>query len=132
MTSNIKIKVVGVGGSGGNALSRMRKADLPNIDLIAINTDTQDLKKKGADIKLRIGRELTRGLGAGMNPSVGRKAAEEQKQEIKDLLSDADIVFITTGLGGGTGSGASPVLSFLGRRFVSLGGPAGVVVGQAG
>ena len=99
MASNIKIQVVGVGGSGGNALSRMRKTDLPDIDLIAVNTDTQDLKKKRADIKLRIGRELTRGLGAGMNPNIGRKAAEEQKQEIKNLLSGADIVFITTGLG---------------------------------
>lgn len=111
MASNIKIKVIGVGGSGGNALSRMKRTDLPNIDLIAINTDTQDLKKKRADIKLRIGRKLTRGLGAGMNPGIGRKAAEEQKQEIKNLLCGADIVFITTGLGGGTGSGASPVVA---------------------
>lgn len=111
MALNIKIKVVGVGGSGGNAINRIKKYGLPAVDLITINTDAQDLAKKNADFKLRIGMSVTRGLGAGANPKVGRRAAEEQREEIKKLLEKADIVFITTGLGGGTGSGAAPIVA---------------------
>ena len=111
MSSKIKIKVIGVGGSGGNAISRMVNAGFVGADLVAVNTDAQDLQKKKAHLKLRIGRELTHGLGAGMDPELGRKAAIEQKEEIHELLRETDIVFITTGLGGGTGTGASPIIA---------------------
>ncbi|MDD5145994.1 MAG: cell division protein FtsZ [Candidatus Pacebacteria bacterium] len=111
MTSNTQIKVVGVGGSGGNAISRMMKCKIPGVDLIAINTDAQDLQKTRAHFKVRIGKEITQGLGTGMNPEVGKKAAEEQKEEIKEILKGSDMVFITCGLGGGTGTGASPVVA---------------------
>lgn len=120
MASNIKIKVIGVGGSGSNAISRMVKYKLFGADLIAVNTDTQDLKKKKAHRKLRIGKKLTRGLGTGMDPGLGRRAALEQKEEIAEILKDSDLVFITCGLGGGTGSGASPVIAELSKNMGSL------------
>lgn len=120
MAFDIKIKVVGLGGSGSNTVSRMKRLGFPKVDLIAINTDSQDLKKKNADFKLRIGRNLTHGLGSGMNPIIGRRAAEEQREEIKALLSGADIIFITTGLGGGTGSGASPVVADIAKGSGAL------------
>jgi len=120
MESNIKIKVVGVGGSGCNAISRMVRQRLFGVDLIAVNTDAQDLKKKKARLKLRIGRKLTQGLGTGMNPEIGKRAALEQKAEISEILRGSDIVFITTGLGGGTGSGASPVIAEISKEQGSL------------
>jgi len=120
MASKIKIKVIGVGGSGCNAISRMARSKLFGVDLIAVNTDAQDLKKKRAHVKLRIGRKLTQGLGTGMNPELGRQAAEEQKEEIYKVLKGADIIFITTGLGGGTGSGASPVVAEISRNLGAL------------
>jgi cell division protein FtsZ len=106
-----KIKVVGVGGSGGNAVLRMRKHKIREVQLIAMNTDYQDLRKSRADIRLRIGREITQGLGTGMKPKIGREAAQETRGEITEALRGADLVFITCGLGGGTGSGASPVIA---------------------
>jgi len=106
-----KIKVIGVGGSGSNTVSRMMKHKMKGVELIAINTDAQDLKKVKAHQKIRIGKNLTRGLGSGMNPEIGRMAAEEQKEEIEKSIMGADMVFITCGLGGGTGSGASPVIA---------------------
>ncbi len=106
-----RIKIIGVGGAGGNALTRMAKFKVPGVDLVAINTDVQDLKKTVANTKLRIGREITRGLGTGMNPEIGRKAAEEQRGEIEAILKDSEMIFITAGFGGGTGSGASPVVA---------------------
>lgn len=112
----MKIKAIGIGGSGCNAISRMVKSKLFGVDLIAINTDAQDLKTKKASIKLRIGKKLTQGLGTGMNPELGRKAALEQKQEIKKLLKDSDLLFITSGLGGGTGSGAAPIVAELAKK----------------
>ena len=114
------IKVVGVGGSGGNAIARMKKFKIANVELISMNTDAQDLLLKDADVKIRIGRKTTRGLGAGMQPSVGRKAAIEQKEEIRQALEGADIVFITTGLGGGTGSGAASVVAGLAKEMGAL------------
>ncbi len=117
---SIVIKVIGVGGSGGNAVSRMKDHNFENVELIAVNTDAQDLEKTKADKKIRIGRKLTRGLGAGMRPEVGQKAAEEQKEEIKEALKGADIVFVTTGLGGGTGSGAAPVVSEIAKEQGAL------------
>ncbi|OGD30894.1 cell division protein FtsZ [Candidatus Azambacteria bacterium RIFCSPHIGHO2_01_FULL_44_55] len=106
-----RIKVVGVGGGGGNAVTRMVNAQIKGVDFIAVNTDAQDLHHTKAQVKIHIGKNLTRGLGAGMNPDVGRQAAEENRDEIQDALRGADLVFITCGLGGGTGSGASPVIA---------------------
>jgi cell division protein FtsZ len=111
------IKIVGVGGAGGNALSRMAKLKIAGVEFIAINTDVQDLKKTSADIKLRIGREITQGLGAGMNPEIGRKAAEEQKEEIAAILKGGDLVFVAAGFGGGTGSGAAPVIAEIAKSL---------------
>jgi len=114
---NPKIKVVGVGGAGSNAISRIAKSKIPRIDLVAINTDFQDLKKCQAHSKLRIGKKLTQGLGAGMNPEIGRLAAEEQREEIAEILKGSDTVFITAGFGGGTGSGASPVIAEISKNL---------------
>ncbi|MDP1538700.1 MAG: cell division protein FtsZ [bacterium] len=117
MKSNIKIKVVGVGGSGSNAISRMAKCKIEGVELIAINTDAQDLAKTKADVKLRIGRKTTQGLGAGMNPEIGRKSAIENRQEILEILKGSDMIFIACGLGGGTGSGAAPVIAQIAKEL---------------
>jgi len=111
MDSKTLIKVIGIGGAGGNAIDRMVQCKIKGIDLIAVNTDVQDLKKIRASQKIRIGPESTRGLGAGMNPDLGRKAALESKEELVDVLQGVDMVFLTAGLGGGTGGGAIPVLA---------------------
>ena len=115
-----KIKVIGIGGSGSNAVSRMKKCKIRGVELIAINTDDQDLKKAKADFKLRIGRKITQGLGAGMNPEIGRKAAEENRTEIQEILKGADMVFITGGEGGGTCTGAAPVVAQLAKEAGAL------------
>ena len=106
-----RIKVVGVGGSGGHAISRMIDAKLRGVEFVAINTDAQDLHHNKASEKVHIGKNLTKGLGAGMNPDVGRQAAEENRDEIQDVLKGADMIFVTCGLGGGTGSGAAPIVA---------------------
>ena len=105
------IKVVGVGGGGNNAVNRMIEDGLEGVEFIAINTDAQVLMSSSAGVTIRIGEKLTRGLGAGANPEVGREAAEESKEEIEDAVSGADMVFITAGMGGGTGTGAAPVVA---------------------
>ena len=105
------IKVVGIGGGGCNAVNRMIDAGLKGVEFIAINTDAQALLMSDADIKLDIGRELTRGLGAGSDPDVGRQAAEDHRSEIEEVLRGADMVFVTAGEGGGTGTGAAPVVA---------------------
>jgi cell division protein FtsZ len=115
-----KIKVVGVGGSGGNAILRMRKSRVEGVELIAMNTDYQDLAKTRADVKIKIGQEITQGLGTGMRPEIGRIAAEQSKEDIKKSLTGADMVFITCGLGGGTGSGASPVIAQISKNLKAL------------
>lgn len=120
MKQNTKIKVVGVGGAGSNAVSRMASCKIQGVDLAVINCDAQDLQKAKAHQKLRIGRNLTKGLGAGMNPEVGRLAAEENKEEIVQLLKGQDMVFITAGLGGGTGTGAAPVVAELAKNSGAL------------
>jgi len=117
MKNIIKIKVVGVGGYGSNAISRMAKCKIKGIELIAINTDAQDLAKARADVKLRIGRKTTQGLGTGMNPEIGRKSALENRQEISEVLRGSDMVFIACGLGGGTGSGAAPVVAQVSKEL---------------
>ena len=106
-----RIKVVGVGGSGNHAISRMVEANLKGIDFIAVNADAQDLHHCKVVEKIHIGKNLTRGLGAGMNPDIGRQAAEENREEIQDALKNADMVFVTCGLGGGTGTGAAPIIA---------------------
>lgn len=115
-----KIKVVGVGGSGGSAINRMMAARIRGVDFIAMNTDVQALHHNSAPIKIHIGKTVTRGLGAGMDPGVGRRAAEESQNEIREALKDADMVFITCGLGGGTGSGASPVVAEIAKEMGAL------------
>lgn len=118
MKNLTKIKVVGIGGSGGNVVSRMKKCKLAEgVELIAINTDYQDLKKIKADLKLRIGGKTTQGLGTGMNPEIGRKSAEEQRDEIAGILKGADMIFLTGGLGGGTFTGAAPVVAEISKNL---------------
>ena len=114
------IKVVGVGGGGTNAVNRMVDAGLKGVEFIAINTDAQALLMCDADIKLHIGAKVTRGLGAGANPEVGRAAAEESRDEIREVLAGADMVFVTAGKGGGTGTGAAPVVAELARELGAL------------
>jgi cell division protein FtsZ len=111
------IKVIGVGGGGGNAINRMIKANLRGIDFIAVNTDAQALYHNEAPIKINIGKATTRGLGAGSNPDVGRQAAEESAEEIRQSLEGADMVFITYGMGGGTGTGAGPVIAEIAKEM---------------
>jgi len=106
-----RIKVVGVGGGGGNAISRMKEEFIRGVEFIAINTDAQDLEYCNAHHKICIGRTVTRGLGTGMNPELGRQAAEESRVEISEVLKGADLIFLTAGLGGGTGSGASLIIA---------------------
>lgn len=114
------IKVVGVGGGGGNAVSRMSKDFIRGVEFIAINTDHQDLDQVDIKKKIYIGRNLTRGLGSGMNPDLGRQAAEENRSEIAEALKGADIVFLTAGFGGGTGTGASPIVAEAAKRNGAL------------
>lgn len=114
------IKVVGIGGGGVNAVNRMIEVGLKGVEFIAINTDAQALLMSDADVKLDIGRELTRGLGAGANPDVGKKAAEDHKEEIEEVLKGADMVFVTAGEGGGTGTGGAPVVAGIARSLGAL------------
>ena len=114
------IKVVGIGGGGVNAVNRMIEVGLKGVEFIAINTDAQALLMSDADVKLDIGRELTRGLGAGANPEVGRKAAEDHIDEIEEVLQGADMVFVTAGEGGGTGTGGAPVVAQVARSLGAL------------
>jgi cell division protein FtsZ len=106
-----RIKVIGIGGSGKNALNHMINSKVKNVDFIAMNTDTQDLHNSLAEKKIHLGKNLTKGLGAGMNPAIGNAAAEETKSEIQDVIKGADMIFIACGMGGGTGTGAAPVVA---------------------
>jgi cell division protein FtsZ len=114
------IKVVGIGGGGVNAVNRMIEAGLKGVEFIAVNTDAQALLMSDADVKLDVGRELTRGLGAGSDPDVGRKAAEEHRDEIEEVLKGADMVFVTAGEGGGTGTGGAPVIAEIAKGLGAL------------
>ena len=114
------IKVVGIGGAGVNAVNRMIDAGLKGVEFIAINTDAQALLMSDADVKLDIGRQLTRGLGAGSDPEIGRLAAEEHRDEIEEVLKGADMVFITAGKGGGTGTGGAPVVATVAKAGGAL------------
>ncbi|AGM41454.1 cell division protein FtsZ [Spiribacter salinus M19-40] len=114
---NAVIKVIGVGGGGGNAVQHMVSADVDGVDFICANTDAQALKNSSARTALQLGQEITKGLGAGANPSVGRDAAEDDRERISEVLDGADMVFITAGMGGGTGTGAAPVVAQIAREM---------------
>lgn len=114
------IKVIGVGGGGNNAVNRMIEHGVKGVEFIAVNTDAQALNLSRSEIKLQIGAKLTRGLGAGANPEVGKKAAEESKEQIEEALRGADMVFVTAGMGGGTGTGAAPVIAQIAREIGAL------------
>ncbi len=115
-----QIKVIGVGGGGTNAVNRMIEMGVQGVEFIAVNTDAQALQLSRAEQKLKIGEKLTRGLGAGANPDVGRKAAEESRENIENALRGADLVFVTAGMGGGTGTGAAPVIADIARQMGAL------------
>ena len=114
------IKVIGVGGGGNNAVNRMIEHGVQGVDFIAVNTDAQALEHSKAQYKLQIGGKLTRGLGAGANPEVGKKAAEESREQLEEVLRGADMVFVTAGMGGGTGTGAAPVIAKISRDLGAL------------
>lgn len=111
------IKVVGIGGGGNNAINRMIDSDLKGVEFIAVNTDAQALYLSKADKKIQIGEKLTKGLGAGANPEIGRKAAEESKDIMEEVLQGADMIFITAGMGGGTGTGAAPIVAEISKSL---------------
>ena len=115
-----KIKVVGVGGGGGNAVNRMIESGVKGVEFIVANTDLQVLKSSKAPVKIQIGAELTNGLGAGAKPEIGKEAALESKAEIEAALEGADMVFITCGMGGGTGTGAAPVIADIAQQLGAL------------
>lgn len=114
------IKVVGIGGGGVNAVNRMIDAGLRGVEFIAVNTDAQALLMSDADVKLDVGRDLTRGLGAGADPEIGRKAADEHRTELEEVLAGADMVFVTCGEGGGTGTGGAPVVAEVAKEMGAL------------
>ncbi len=120
MEQYASIKVVGIGGGGSNAVNRMIAAGLQGVDFCAVNTDAQALYLANAGTKLQIGEQLTKGLGAGANPEIGRKAAEESRDEIEQMLKGADMVFITAGMGGGTGTGAAPIIAEVAQKVGAL------------
>ncbi|NCD07212.1 MAG: cell division protein FtsZ, partial [Spirochaetia bacterium] len=115
-----KIKVVGVGGGGNSAVNRMIQAKVSGVDFISVNTDVQALHHSLSPVKMNIGKSITRGLGAGMNPEVARRSAEENQNEIKEALKGADMVFVTAGMGGGTGTGAAPIVAKIARELGAL------------
>ncbi|HQC51099.1 MAG TPA: cell division protein FtsZ, partial [bacterium] len=119
-SQNAKIKVIGVGGGGGNAVNTMVECGIDGVDFIAANTDMQCLRASLAPTKIQIGRELTKGLGAGANPDVGKNAALEDQRAIAEYLEGADMVFITAGMGGGTGTGGAPVIAKIAKELGAL------------
>ena len=118
MDGTATIKVIGVGGAGNNAVNRMIEAGIKGVDFIAVNTDRQALTKSKAGTKIQIGEKITRGLGAGANPDIGAQSAEENKSEIAETLRGADMVFVTAGMGGGTGTGAAPIVAQAAKRGI--------------
>lgn len=119
-TAKAKIRVVGVGGGGGNTITRMTEVGITGAETFAVNTDAQDLLKANADKKILIGRELTRGLGSGSDPAIGEAAARESINELTEALEDSDLIFITCGLGGGTGTGGAPIISEIAKEIKAL------------
>ena len=117
LESGVSIKVVGVGGGGNNAVNRMISTNIRGVEFIAVNTDRQALRSSNAPNQIVIGEKITRGHGAGANPEIGQRAAEENTEEIKSALAGADMVFIATGMGGGTGTGAAPVVARIAKEM---------------
>jgi cell division protein FtsZ len=117
---NARMKVIGVGGGGGNAVNRMIDEDLEGVEFISVNTDSQALKQSKSQLKIQIGKKLTRGLGAGARPEIGRQAIEESRDEVRRILEGADLVFVTSGMGGGTGTGAAPIIAEMAREMGAL------------
>ena len=117
---NARMKVVGVGGGGGNAVNRMIEEQLQGVEFISVNTDSQALTNSKSDVKIQIGRKLTRGLGAGARPEIGRQAIEENRDDVLQALEGADMVFVTCGMGGGTGTGAAPIIAQMARDMGAL------------
>jgi cell division protein FtsZ len=117
---NAKMRVIGIGGGGNNAVDRMVEEDLPGVEFVGVNTDVQALGNCRAQVKVQIGKKLTRGLGAGARPEIGRQAIDENKEDIIQVLRGADLVFVTAGLGGGTGTGAAPIVGQLARELGAL------------
>src|SRR5262245_27267228 len=115
-----RIKVIGVGGGGGNAVNTMIASGLPGVDFIPANTDAQALRANLAPIKVQLGEKLTRGLGAGGSPDTGKRAAEEDTERVREILTGADMVFVTAGMGGGTGTGAAPVIAKVAKELEIL------------
>src|SRR5579862_3213333 len=120
LDGSARIIVLGVGGGGSNAVNRMIQSGVRGVEFVAINTDTQALARSEAPTRIHIGEKLTRGLGAGGNPNVGEKAAEESAEQIADLVRDADMVFIAAGMGGGTGTGAAPIIAQIAKELGAL------------
>lgn len=120
MSEFANIKVIGVGGGGSNAVNRMIDSGLQGVDFLVANTETQALDNSKADIKIQLGEKLTKGLGAGANPQVGEEAAQESREEITKALSGSDMVFVTAGMGGGTGTGAAPIVAECAREMGAL------------
>ena len=119
-TQNARMKVVGIGGGGGNAVNRMIEEQLVGVEFISVNTDAQALLSSKSDVKIQIGKKLTRGLGAGARPEIGRQAIEENRDDVAKVLSGADLVFVTCGMGGGTGTGAAPIVAQLAQEAGAL------------
>ena len=119
-SQSAKIEVIGVGGGGSNAVNRMINSDLEGVSFRVLNTDAQALIQSSAESRVQLGQNLTRGLGAGGNPSIGQKAAEESKEELQQALEGADLVFIAAGMGGGTGTGAAPVVAEVAKQSGAL------------
>src|SRR5215469_3945175 len=119
-SQNARMKVVGVGGGGGNAVNRMIDEHLEGVEFISVNTDAQALLNSKSDVKIQIGKKLTRGLGAGARPEIGRQAIEENRDEVARVLQGADLVFITCGMGGGTGTGAAPIIAQVAKEAGAL------------
>ena len=119
-TNGALMRVIGIGGGGNNAVNRMIEEDLPGVEFIAVNTDSQALATCNSTCKIQIGKKLTRGLGAGARPEIGRQAIEENKDDMVHALRGADLVFVTAGLGGGTGTGAAPIIAQLARELGAL------------
>src|SRR6476619_2873471 len=119
-SQNARMKVVGVGGGGGNAVNRMIEEHLDGVEFISVNTDSQALLNSKSDLKLQIGKKLTRGLGAGARPEIGRQAIEESRDEVARSLSGSDMVFVACGMGGGTGTGAAPVVAKTAKELGAL------------
>ena len=120
LEQSAKIKVIGVGGGGGNAVNRMIEDGVEGVEFITVNTDAQALKQSKAPITMQIGTALTRGLGAGANPEVGKRAVDESEKEIEEVLKGADMVFVTAGMGGGTGTGAAPAIAKIAKELGAL------------